>query len=551
MLDLKPEELEELIQEVERSSLPPKYREIIKALVNTILFLRQALADKKQSIKRLLKMIFGKSSEKKKDVLKKEEKSNESGSADQHTTNPEAAGDGTEEGSESESKPEEKGAGHGRNGAADLSGAERIPVPCKGLTLGCSCPECKKGKLYKLKDPGPLIRFSGISPLQAKIWDLEKWRCNLCGKVFKAEAPPEAGHEKYDASCIAMIGLLKYGSGMPFYRIEKLQASLGIPLPASTQWELVESAALGLYVVYEELIVVAAQGEIVHNDDTVMKILDLLKELARQEGEEKPERTGIFTSGVVAIVKTYKIALFHTGLSHAGEFLATILKERPADLEPPIQMADALSRNAPGDFKVILGNCLAHARRKYVEVVESFPEECRFVLETLEVVYKNDDLAKEKNLSAPERLKRHQEKSGPLMDGLKKWFTEQIEGKKVEPHSGLGKAIAYMRNHWEPLTLFLRQPGAPIDNNICEQILKMAILNRKNSLFYRSERGAIVGDFFMSLIHTCNLNGVNPFDYLRALIEHADKVFENPREWLPWNYHAALERLGQPRKATG
>jgi hypothetical protein len=396
-----------------------------------------------------------------------------------------------------------------------------------------------------------LIRFSGQSPIQATIWELEKWRCNLCGKVFTAEAPAEAGPEKYAASCIAMIAILKYGSGMPFYRIEKLQASLGIPLPDSTQWELMEAAALGIYVVFEALIFIAAQGEIVHNDDTVMKILEVMKELAKREGEEEPERTGIFTSGVVAIVKTYKIALFHTGLSHAGEFLATILEKRELNLKPPIQMADALSRNAPKGFQVILGNCLAHARRKYVEVVESFPEECRFVIETLEVVYKNDDLAKEKNLSAEERLKLHQEKSGPLMEGLEKWFTEQIEGKKVEPNSGLGKAISYMRNHWEPLTLFLRQPGAPLDNNIVEQALKMAILNRKNSLFYRSERGAMVGDFFMSLIHTCNLNGVNPFDYLTTLLKHADRVYENPEDWLPWNYQSALERLSSFQKAPG
>ena len=97
-----------------------------------------------------------------------------------------------------------------------------------------------------------------------------------------------------------------------------------------------------------------------------------------------------------------------------------------------------------------------------------------------------------------------------------------------------------MLKHWEPLTLFLRVRGAPLDNNLCERALKQAILHRKNSLFYKTLRGAQVGDIFMSLIHTCKMAKVNPFDYLVALQKHAMEVFKNPQIWLPWNYKAAL-----------
>ncbi len=75
----------------------------------------------------------------------------------------------------------------------------------------------------------------------------------------------------------------------------------------------------------------------------------------------------------------------------------------------------------------------------------------------------------------------------------------------MEPNSGLGKAISYMLRQWPALTLFLREPGAPLDNNLCERALKKAILHRKNSLFYKTLNGAEVGDLYMSLIHTCEL----------------------------------------------
>ena len=123
------------------------------------------------------------------------------------------------------------------------------------------------------------------------------------------------------------------------------------------------------------------------------------------------------------------------------------------------------------------------------------------------------------------------------MDDLKTWLDDQLDQKKVEPNSGLGQAISYMLNHWKPLTLFLRVPKAPLDNNICERALKKAILHRKNALFYKTENGARVGDLFMSLIYTCNLADVNPFDYLIALQKNCADLAEHPEKWLPWNYN--------------
>jgi len=237
---------------------------------------------------------------------------------------------------------------------------------------------------------------------------------------------------------------------------------------------------------------------------------------------------------MLSVADKRRIALFFTGHKHAGENITDLLKERHAGLDPPIQMCDALSRNTSKEFETILANCMAHARRNFVDIAENFPDECAHVIEILGAVYKND--AEAKDMTPSDRLIHHQLESGPLMEKLHKWMNARLDDKTVEPNSGLGKAFSYMLKHREPLTLFLRAEGAPLDNNICEQVLKRAILHRKNSLFYKTLHGAYIGDLFMSIIHTCRLSRVNPFDYLIALQKHSSEVFKNPQKWLPWNY---------------
>jgi hypothetical protein len=119
---------------------------------------------------------------------------------------------------------------------------------------------------------------------------------------------------------------------------------------------------------------------------------------------------------------------------------------------------------------------------------------------------------------------------------LKTWLERQFDEKLVEPNSALGEAITYLLKRCDALTLFLRKAGAPLDNNICERALKNAILHRKNSLFYKTRNGAHVGDIYMTLIYTCELNGANPLDYLNQLQLHAADVAQHPDQWMPWNY---------------
>jgi hypothetical protein len=340
---------------------------------------------------------------------------------------------------------------------------------------------------------------------------------------------------------------LKYGSGLPFNRLEGLQGNLEIPLPASTQWDIVHDVAAQIAPVCDELVRQAAQGDVVHSDDPTVKILELMGQrraeaLARAaaEGNDADVRTGLFTSGLVALRDGHRVALFFSGRNHAGENLAAVLKRRARELPPPIQMCDALSRKLPGDLQTIVAHCLAHARRQFVDVYDRFPEQCRYLLEALAVVYRNDAVACERQLTPEAQLEWHRQESASTMQQLHAWRTRQFEEKLTEPNSALGGAISYMLRHWEKRTLFLHQAGAPLDNNLCERALKKAILHRKNALFYKTQNGARVGDLFMSLIYTCQLNDVNPFDYLTQLQEHADQLAANPERWLPWNYRAAL-----------
>jgi transposase len=528
MTNNKPPRIELLVQQVqalidrgEQRSFAEQDYPIVVTIIRNYFVLDYAHQEKSHTVRRLLNRFFGHRTEKAKEVLK--------GASSKEA--PSDSSSPTETAS-----PKGKAKGHGRNGASAYEGAQKVCVPHLCYKAGDPCPLCLKGKLYPFGEPGVEIRIVGRAPLDGTVYELEKLRCNLCGKLFTAQAPEGSGEDKYDETAGAMVALLKYGAGLPFNRLEKLQECLGVPLPASTQWEIVERKADKIHPVYSELIRQAAQGEIFYNDDTTMKILANLK---KSEADDEISRKGSFTTGVLAVQDERRIALFFTGPKHAGDNMAQLLKQRASGLSPPIQMCDALSRNVPKEFETLLANCLAHARRNFVDLVPNFPEECRFVIEALAKVYHHDKMAKEQGLSAEQRLRFHQDRSGSAMEGLKEWLQKQLNERRVEPNSSMGKAITYMLKHWEPLTLFLRVSGAPLDNNLCEQVLKRAILHRKGSLFFKTQHGAYIGDLFMSLIHTCTLNRVNPFHYLTTLQKHSSELFKNPKQWLPWNYQEA------------
>ena len=497
--------------------LPVETYQLVETLLRTLQWVTGALEAKNTSLGRLRRMLFGAKTEKTRHLLPPSDAALAAAKLQ---------------------APKPKAKGHGRKAAQDYPGAKRLPVPHPKLHLGDLCPKCLQGKLYLLKTPARIVRIAAQPIFNATVFELERLRCALCGTLFTAPAPPEAGPGKYDPSCGVMLNLQRFGVGQPMYRTDKWQNHFGVPMAASTQWQLMAAASQTPAVVYEALLQVAAQAELLHNDDTPMRVQSLRREMAASQDPDP--RTGIFTTGIMAQIGPISAALFFTGQNHAGENLNQLLQRRAADLAKPMQMCDALSRNEPQEFQTLLCHCLLHARRNFIDVRESFPEECHHVIESLRDVYRFEAQAKERKLSPQERLRFHQEQSQPVMDQLQKWMQAQLNQKKIEPNSGLGDAINYMLKRWETLTRFLSVPGAPLDNNITERGLKTAILHRKNSLSYKTLAGARVGDIHMSLIHTCELNAVNPFDYLMALEQHAELVAKAPSEWFPWNFRQTL-----------
>ena len=246
-------------------------------------------------------------------------------------------------------------------------------MPLASLAAGDPCPKCDDGTVYETGRPGVLVRLTGQPPIGAKIYYLQKLRCNLCGAVFTAETPECACREKYDATAGSMIALLKYGTGMPFNRSENLQGGLGVPLPASTQWDIVEALAERAEPAFEELVRQAAQGDVVHNDDTTVKILELMGERARQEAlaedsagarRRKSRSARAYSPPASCRHATgCKIALFLSGRQHAGENLKDVLRRRAVEIglaHPDVRCVIAkCARRIEDDSRQLFGRTAA------------------------------------------------------------------------------------------------------------------------------------------------------------------------------------------------
>ena len=304
---------------------------------------------------------------------------------------------------------------------------------------------------------------------------------------------------------------------------------LGVPLPPSTLWERCENLVNSIHPVYEKLLKIASQGDLIHGDDTRNKILSKKKK-------------NVWTTGIVSSLDSRRISLFFTGQGHCGNNMDRLLSMREKQSKV-IFMSDALASNRPKEHSVLAANCNVHARRNFWDYRKEYPEKVSYVLAQFSKIYKNESITIKRKFSQDERLRYHQRHSGPIMEKLRRWGLIKMALKKVEPNEELGKAIKYFLRHYDKLTLFLRVSGVPLDNNVSERLLKVAILNRKNAYFYKTEFGALVGDIIMSLAETCRLLRKNPFQYLLALHENKNAVKMAPSRWLPWNYEEALSSL--------
>lgn len=530
---LSREDGEALIARIQTSSLAGDDQRLLVKLIRVYFWLTFALSETRISLTRLKRALFG------------------GGKPPPPAAGGGAAGDGpaepvvgddarpaaTADEAPAPTRPARRG--HGRQGADAYPGATRVVCRQETLAAGQPCPACDRGTLYPLP-AGVEVRIDGNALLSAVRYELEKLRCSACGEVFTAALPPTAGADKYSPRARAVIALARYYLGLPFYRLERYQALVGVPVADATQWDLAEGVADCAYPVFDYLWQLGAHGRVIFQDDTHVRILALMAANRRADTMGTAlERRGMYTTGLVVKTGEHVICLYRSGRAHAGDNLTTLLARRAPGLEPPIVMSDALAANQrDDDDRRIRCHCLAHGRRHFTDLEEVFPAEARQVITVLNQVFEHEGVTRDLAMTPAERLTYHQIHSGPWLAALHHWLEQPFQDRTVEPNSSLGKAFAYLLGRWPSLTQFLRIEGAPLDNNTVERALKLIIRQRKNSLFYASAHSATVASMLTSLIATCVQAGVNALDYLVALQRHRTAVRQQPAAWLPWNYPA-------------
>ena len=351
--------------------------------------------------------------------------------------------------------------GHGRLGADAYTGAEIITCKHENLHVGDLCPLCGFGHLYLLDVIGKELRLFAHSLVDAIVYKLEKLRCSACQTIFTAPMPEDAQTQKYDESVSVVIAFYHYYMGLPFKRIELSQGMFGIPLSDAMQWELVEKVGDCSYRIYDLLKQHGANSDIVFHDDSAMKILSMIKE---NNSDNPPKRTGMHTTAMV-FEGEHPICLYVTGRQHAGENLDDILSLRDVNLPPIIQVSDGLSANNLKRNTSIPTNCIAHARRNFINIESAYPEETAYVIDKIGQIYHHEKITQQENMTQQQRLAYHQQHSKPIMDELHTYMQQQLDANIVEDNSSLGGAFKYMLKRWEKLTRFLTVAGAPLDNN--------------------------------------------------------------------------------------
>lgn len=548
-IKLTKKQVEELRDRLKNKEITDEDIVAIDAILELNFYLQEQLAINKLSMKRLQALFGFKTEKNKKNVSSSNEEGDSSLSdSDLSIDNNAVNKENTSSLKESQWNEDEN---HGRLSVHDYTGLPIEPIEHRDEHLKTgTCPDCaacnSKGKLYPL--PPKFVVLLESQPLISGVrYQLERSRCRVCQTYFTAELPKECEQQpKYDYSCYTQIAVWHYYAGVPFKRLEMLQAAQGVPLSDATQFDLMKS----MYERVVEPVVgalreAAAESSMIFFDDTTATIIE--QTLENKRAETKKDKASVHATALLASHQGHKICLFDTSKEPAGKSMKKLLAQRKSK-KPFKTMSDA----SPVNFenledslmaKWVISLCLVHSRRKFNELLADENQDIQLVLDIMSQVYQNERYCKQQQLTDEQRLNYHQKHSGPVMSALFTWLNNLLLHKEVEPNSRFGQAILYLVKRWEHFTMFLKEPGVPLDNNPCEQTIKVLIRYRNNSRVYRTFFGATIGDAFMSLIHTAVLAGINVFDYLNQLQLYEEKVNKEPQCWVPWNYQQTISEM--------
>jgi len=184
---------------------------------------------------------------------------------------------------------------------------------------------------------------------------------------------------------------------------------------------------------------------------------------------------------------------------------------------------------------IVHANCHAHSRRGFKDALDSDPPRARWILDMYKKLFEIECIAKEEALSAEDRLKLRLEKSKPIIDEMKAWLDKTVL--EVTPKSLIGKAVGYTLSRWKGLTRFLENGAIELSNNLVENGFRKMALGKRNYMFTKSEQGAKNLATIYSVLGTCYLHGINPFDYLCDVLEKLpSRASNNITDLLPMNW---------------
>lgn len=413
-----------------------------------------------------------------------------------------------------------------------------------GHQSGCSCPKCEDGKLYN-DTPRKSRLFMAAQTVELVIVVREALRCRTCETTLVAPKPEVLLNSAagLHAGMIARLADLKFRLGMPSLRSERWLEEQGVILSDSRQYESFSWAAEELAPMYTLICQLIANSILVYRDDTTGRVIDHQRKarLLKKEGDVHA-RVGIYTSYFEAELGDGKVlSLVDTSSSHNGEVFSELLTEREQD-ELLISMSDASAMNFSGvpAEKTKTALCLAHARRKFYDLRKSYKKTAVDFVQTINVLFFNDQEIAQITECPEERLRLHRQMSSPTVVKLSLMLASQLE--ESPPNSYLRDALNYLHKHWEGLTLFLNEPGVPLCNNTAERGIKNPIRHRKNSLFYRTLKSAQVGNVLSTLLLSAEKNGLSPPAYLTHLLTNRIELWKDPSRHLPWAVADELKR---------
>ncbi|MBK9386060.1 MAG: IS66 family transposase [Planctomycetes bacterium] len=311
------------------------------------------------------------------------------------------------------------------------------------------------------------------------------------------------------ANLVAQIAVAKYREHLPLHRQARIYLGQGVDIAESTMGEWLKAGAELLAPIVLEQHKELLQEPILHSDDTSITVLG---------PNEKKTNTRRGFLWVYLDLEGNTLFHFTEGRSRAGPL--TILKTYVGTLLSDAYSAyDAVVRLG----KIVPAGCWAHARRRFHKARNDAPDLAAIAIEVVRRIFAVERKASEANASSEERLELRREQSRPLLGGFRKWL-EEIRG-SVLPKSALGEAISYTLNQWIPLTRFLEDGRLPLENNAAERAMRQVAIGRKNWMFAGSASGGERAALYYSLVVSCKNLGIEPYDYLRDVLQ---RMAEDP-----------------------